>query len=792
MKNVALSGNSHVWFKALAAAVAVMGVCLAQGADFNVDGRDGAAIQKAIDAAAAAGGGRVVVPAGEYPSRTIVLKSHVELHLEKDAVILGGTNGAAYASFPVKEAKMGRSLVQAWDAEDIAITGEGRIDARGDTFFDTAGGLTWGGRFFQPKPGRPHLLLLYRCRDVRFRGVNFFNSPSWTMRIRLCENLDFDGIKVINDLRFINADGIDFDCCRHVRLRNSEFLTGDDSIIMRAIREKGDKGKFVTEDVEVSDCTLNSACQCIRISCPSDDTVRNCRFRNIRAKGWNGIFFDYPSRYLRADEEGYANIHDIVFDGFTGSFENSAVQIVVQNGVKIRGVRDVLFRNFDVTSKKPLAFRGNVFSPIARIRRESFTLNGERLSDGEFAADCSSEKPLRRPQKGEYNYKPPVDYVPKKFVTVGEKTGVAIQRAIDEVAANATGGTVIVPEGVYPSGSLRLKSHVELRLRKGARVIGGTKSEDYFSFPDEICAVKPERSAKVFVYAWDAEDIAITGEGSIEGNGPAFFDQTKKWGNHWAKPACERPRMVQFVRCKGIRLDGVTFLDSPGWTMLIRFCEDIEADGIRVYADQRIINSDGIDFDGCRRVRVAHCDFRTGDDCLIARAMREKGSTDPVVCEDFVVNDCTLDSTCQAIRIGCPSDDTIRNVRFRNIRMSGWNGIYFNYPARYLSNADCGFMDVRDVVFENFTGTCTGSAIQIDVDPGIRLRAVRDITFRNFDVKSAKPLRFVGNVHTPIENVRLENVTVNGARQADGVVAADCTAAGELKRSASGSWELTR
>lgn len=406
-----------------------------------------------------------------------------------------------------------------------------------------------------------------------------------------------------------------------------------------------------------------------------------------------------------------------------------------------------------------------------------------------FAADGTGKKPLQCPQKDGCNCKSSVSPVLPKSVIVEGRNGVAIQRAIDEVAANETGGTVIVPAGEYPSGSIRLRSHVELQLAKGARIVGGTKSEDYFSFPLDVCKVTPEHSTRVFIYAWDAEDIAITGEGSIEGNGPAFFDHAKKWGSHWAKPACERPRMVQFVRCKGVRLNGVSFLDSPCWTMLIRLCEDVEVDGIRVYADQRIINSDGIDFDGCRRVRVVRSDFKTGDDCLIVRAMREKGSSDSVVCEDIVVSDCTLDSTCQAIRIGCPSDDTIRNVRFRNIRMSGRNGIYFNYPVRYLSNADCGFMDVRDVIFENFTGTSADSAIQIDVDPGIRLRAVRDITFRNFDVKSARPIRFVGNVHTPIENVRLENVTVNGVKQTDGVVAADCTASGELKRAASGSWE---
>ena len=379
----------------------------------------------------------------------------------------------------------------------------------------------------------------------------------------------------------------------------------------------------------------------------------------------------------------------------------------------------------------------------------------------------------------------------EKSVTVADKTGAAIQRAIDEVAA-AGGGRVIVPAGVYPSGSLRLKSHVELRLEKGATVVGGDKSEDYFSFPAEVCSIRPEGSSRVFVYAWDAEDIAITGGGTIEGQGPKFFDHsTIGYGRFWAKPPCERPRMVQFVNCRGIRLEGVTFKDSPGWTMLIRTCQDIAVDGIRVWADQRIINSDGIDFDGCRHVRVTRSEFHTGDDCIIMRAMREADSDARVICEDVVVTDCTLDSACQTIRMGCPSDDEIRNVTFRNIKAKGWNGIFFDYPARYLRPTDEGFMDIHDVLFDGYTGEFKAHAMQIVVEPGVKIRSARNILFRNFDVRTAKPPRFVGNVHSKFENVCYENVTVNGQRQPDGVVAADCSAAGPLVRKTGASWETT-
>lgn len=344
---------------------------------------------------------------------------------------------------------------------------------------------------------------------------------------------------------------------------------------------------------------------------------------------------------------------------------------------------------------------------------------------------------------------------------VAGSDGAAIQRAVDQAAA-AGGGRVVVPAGDYPSGSLRLYSHVELHLEAGARIVGSARADDYLDFPADVCDLAPERSRKVFVYAWDATDIAITGEGTIDGQGPKFFDTTKlAWeGRFWGKPAQPRPRMVQFVRCTNVRLEGVTFKDSPGWAMLLRLCADVRVDGIVVDSEQRMINSDGIDFDGCRRVRVVRSRFRTGDDCLIVRAMRERGSSERIVSEDIVFEDCDLDSACQTIRMGCPSDDTIRNVTIRNIRATGHNGIFFDYPVRYLTAGDRGFMDISDVTVDGYRGSFTGSAVQIVVEPGVRLRQVRDIAFRNVDIRSAQPLRFLGNADTPLVNVTFEGVEV--------------------------------
>lgn len=357
--------------------------------------RNGLAIQAAIDAVAANGGGMVVLRAGEYPSKPIRLKSGVELHLEKGAVIKGPDNPLDYVSSPSEDSLGRPGLLQAFDVNDVAITGEGTVEINGSSFFDTSAADLWG-QFFHPYSGpRPEMLQMSRCRGVRISGVTFLNSPLWTIRLTLCEDVDIDGIKVINDLRFINADGMDVDGCRHVRVRNSQFVTGDDSLILRAIPDSALGHEVVTEDVLFENCTLESACQAIRIGCPSDEVIRNVVFRNIRAKGRNGIFMENPLHYLSDGDSGRLDVCGIDFDGFTGDFYQCALCISVAPGIAIRGIRDVSFRNFNVRSAKPLCFVGNVKSRIERIHRENFMLNGTRLPDGDFVADCTNDEPLK-------------------------------------------------------------------------------------------------------------------------------------------------------------------------------------------------------------------------------------------------------------------------------------------------------------------------------------------------------------------------------------------------------------
>ena len=129
------------------------------------------------------------------------------------------------------------------------------------------------------------------------------------------------------------------------------------------------------------------------------------------------------------------------------------------------------------------------------------------------------------------------------------------------------------------------------------------------------------------------------------------------------------------------------------------------------------------------------------------RAIRTPGGEESV-CEDMVVEDCTLDSACQCIRLGCPSDGTIRNGAFRNLKMRGFNGVISVHPVRYLLDDEHGSCRMANIC-----------AISFSVEPGITLRNFGDVTFRNIRLKSAKALTLNGTGDTPLRNMRFENVT---------------------------------
>ena len=263
--------------------------------------------QKAVAACVKQNGGTLLVPAGIYRTGPIQLKSNVTLRLEAGAVIRGSEVVADYRV----GGRRTRPLVWAENATNVTICGRGRIDGSGLTFmrldeprtiardFDrrfTRQGQDFMSPGFGTKDGpvtyrsRPNrLIAFYNCKDLMIRDVVVTDAPCWTINFADCENVDIDGVKVLNSLVVPNSDGIHCETCRNVHIANCELVCGDDAICITSVnsREPG-----VCENVTVTNCTMSSRSAGVRVGYGMN-TIRNCVFQNLVIRDTNrglGLF----------------------------------------------------------------------------------------------------------------------------------------------------------------------------------------------------------------------------------------------------------------------------------------------------------------------------------------------------------------------------------------------------------------------------------------------------------------------------------------------------------------------
>lgn len=261
--------------------------------------KDTEAIQAAIDACAQAGGGTVVAPAGTYVTGTLFLRSHVTLHLEAGATLLGSPDRADYNAddcFPENnvfacENATGAHLLIAYRCTHVAITGEGCIDGNSGAFLDTRGhDLTMGNRacrlrgdHFGLPDGQTHrlgqMVQFSLCEHVRVAGVQLRNPQYWTLFLHGCRDVWLTGLNVTNPPQTPNGDGIDVDCCERVIIANCIIRTADDCITLRA-NNTPLGGPYPCRDVTVSNCVLSSKCNAIRVGV-GNGTIQNCSFSNL-------------------------------------------------------------------------------------------------------------------------------------------------------------------------------------------------------------------------------------------------------------------------------------------------------------------------------------------------------------------------------------------------------------------------------------------------------------------------------------------------------------------------------
>jgi hypothetical protein len=322
----------------------------------------------------------------------------------------------------------------------------------------------------------------------------------------------------------------------------------------------------------------------------------------------------------------------------------------------------------------------------------------------------------------------------------GANSREAIQKAIDAVAA-AGGGCVRVPPGRFLTASLQLRSRVRLHLAKGAHLrLAGSAEE----FP--VLAKTENRPGQIQALVWaDGEqDIAIEGEGTLDGAGEAPLSGPN------AVAVTFRPALVFIRNCRNLRLEGVHLLNSSFWTLHLLRCIDVEIAGLRVTANPARINSDGIDPDGCRNVHIHHCTIRTGDDAIVIK------STEGDDCENIRIHDCLLQSSCAALKLGTESIGAIRHVDMRDCvieRSSVGLALYMKDGGAY-----------EDVVFENIRAEVTNAfPLLVDVTPRWREQArggtIARVRFANIEISGAGRCLVEGQAQEPIRDLSFTNVT---------------------------------
>ncbi|HVU25020.1 MAG TPA: glycosyl hydrolase family 28 protein [Opitutus sp.] len=236
-----------------------------------------------------------------------------------------------------------------------------------------------------------------------------------------------------------------------------------------------------------------------------------------------------------------------------------------------------------------------------------------------------------------------------------------IQRAIDACAASG-GGEVVVPGGTHVTvGSIRLRSHVALHLERGAVLLASPHYADFtISIPYPV-TTRPDETAPptgVMIYADEAEDVAITGAGTIDGNSPAYVAEH---GTEIDKAEQDRPFTVVFRACRHVTLRDVTIRDGAFWTVRTLGCDDVLIADIRIDNSLLMPNNDGLDIDWSSNVRIRGCNIVSGDDCIALKtAPQSTGITQP--CEHVVITGCTLKSRSSAIVMGSDVVGVIRDV----------------------------------------------------------------------------------------------------------------------------------
>lgn len=363
-----------------------------------------------------------------------------------------------------------------------------------------------------------------------------------------------------------------------------------------------------------------------------------------------------------------------------------------------------------------------------------------------------------------------------------------VQAAVDACNKNG-GGRVVVPPGIFIIGTVHLKSHVHLYLEKGGVLKGSADLKAYEIFiPDS--PFQPVHKGMLF--AEDAEDITISGDGQIDGNGDVFFDFTKaktipaagsggtaftRQKDNYRKvsegigdgPGTPKDRPYQmfvFSNCKRITVRNIFITSAPFWCMLFADCDAVNISGIRLWNNLLAPNADGIDIASCTNVKVTNCDIRAGDDAIAIVGYNHHFEIPGFkhlhhISENIIVGDCNLQSYSSGIRIGYLDQNTVRNVQVSNCTITNSTrgiGIFVRDEGS-LENLSFNNIFIQTVLR---TGDWWGNGEPIHIsavsgNDKVKLGKIKNVSFTGITCKSENGILLYGS-----EKSQLENISFNG------------------------------
>ena len=391
------------------------------------------------------------------------------------------------------------------------------------------------------------------------------------------------------------------------------------------------------------------------------------------------------------------------------------------------------------------------------------------------------------PRNGLYEYN---EYNVSDFGAVGDGATLntrAIQNAINSCAARG-GGRIFIPTGKFVTGSLRLLSNTEFYLSAGARLIGSPDDKDYLHQKDFGFSGPGAGSRTGILFAHDAENISITGDGTIDGQGdlfvyadslqkgtdfqPGYTRQGTDYSNAkygredgpllWKGGYEDRPGvMVIFSKCKHVRVTDIRFFMSPNWTMAFQECEDVKVSRLTIDNDMAIPNSDGIDLYDSKSAVISDCVINSGDDAIAI-----------ISSDNIAVSNCILHSRSSGIRIGYNvfNHNNSGDLLFDNIRIYDSNrgiGIFQRMEG------DIGNIQFSNMIIETRLHTGGwwghGEPVHISAVPGLgskKVGKISNIRFSHLTLTGDEGLVFYGSKESILQGIVLDDVDLTLRRGA--------------------------